>query len=102
MNRGSRFAAIRIATGSQRFQIARFELQGQNPFESLFGGFAIFAFKIVFTSRESMRLRIRIVRSMIRIVRFETSKPEDVNSENSWFPPPGEKLRKSFVQNIFV
>ena len=27
--------AIRIATGSQRFQIARFESQGQNPLESL-------------------------------------------------------------------
>ena len=35
VNRASRFAAIRVATGSQRFQIARFELQGQSPFESL-------------------------------------------------------------------
>ena len=32
---GSRFAAIRIATGAQRFQIARFASQGQKPFESL-------------------------------------------------------------------
>ena len=31
----SRSAAIRIATGSQRFQIARFESQGRKPFESL-------------------------------------------------------------------
>ena len=35
LNRGSRFAAIRIAVGSQRFQIARFESQGQKPFELL-------------------------------------------------------------------
>ena len=32
----SRFAAIRIATGSQRFQFAQFESQGQKPFTSLF------------------------------------------------------------------
>ena len=31
----SRFAVIRITTGSQRFQIVCFESQGQNPFESL-------------------------------------------------------------------
>ena len=36
LNRGLRCAAIRIATGAQRFQIARFELQGQKPFESTF------------------------------------------------------------------
>ena len=35
LNRGSRFATIRIATGSQRTQIARFESQGQTKFESL-------------------------------------------------------------------
>ena len=35
LNRVSRFAAIRIATRSHRFQIARFELHGQEPFESL-------------------------------------------------------------------
>ena len=35
LNRRLRFAAIRIATGSQRFQIARFETQGQKLFESL-------------------------------------------------------------------
>ena len=34
-NRRSRFATIRIAIGSQRFEIARFEPQPQNPFESL-------------------------------------------------------------------
>ena len=35
LNCGSRFASIRIATCSQRFQIARFESQGQKPLESL-------------------------------------------------------------------
>ena len=34
LNRGLRFVAIRIATGLQRFQIARFESHGQKPFES--------------------------------------------------------------------
>ena len=35
LNRGSQVAAIRIATGLQRFHIARSESQGQKPFESL-------------------------------------------------------------------
>ena len=35
LNCGARFAAIRIATSSQRFQIVRFESQGQELFESL-------------------------------------------------------------------
>ena len=35
LNRGSRFAAVRTATGPQRFQIARFESQGQKLFGSL-------------------------------------------------------------------
>ena len=34
-NRRSRFAAIRIAIGPQRFRISRFELQGRKPLESL-------------------------------------------------------------------
>ena len=34
-SRSSRFATIRIATGSQRFRIARFKSQGQKAFESL-------------------------------------------------------------------
>ena len=34
-NRGSRFAAIQIAIGSQRFKIARCKSQPQNPCESL-------------------------------------------------------------------
>ena len=45
LNRSSRFAAIRIATGSQRFQIARFESQGQKPFESLFNVFPFCPFR---------------------------------------------------------
>ena len=35
LNRSSLFAANQIATGSHRFQIARFESQGQKPLESL-------------------------------------------------------------------
>ena len=34
-NRRSQFATIRIAIGAQRFKIAPFEPQPQNPFESL-------------------------------------------------------------------
>ena len=45
LNRGLQFAAIRIASRSQRFQIARFEPQGQKPFESLLGLYFVFAFK---------------------------------------------------------
>ena len=47
LNRGSRLAAIRIATDSQRFHIARFQSQGQKPFESrLWGSTLFFAFTI--------------------------------------------------------
>ena len=54
LNRGLRFAAIRTATGSQRFQITRFESQGQKTFESLLMLY-FFAFKIDFKSRDSIR-----------------------------------------------
>ena len=49
-NRRSRFAIIRIATGSQRFKIARFESQGQQPFESLLRLYYVFTFQIGFKS----------------------------------------------------
>ena len=69
-NRGSRFPAILIATGSQRAQFAQFESQGQKPFESLT---TFFTLKTGFKSRDSIHLQFRIARSVIRIMRFETS-----------------------------
>ena len=56
------------ATGSQRFQITRFESQGQKPFESLLRLYFFFAFKISFKSRDSIRYRSRIARSVLQIV----------------------------------
>ena len=56
LNRGSRFATIRMATSSQRFQIARFESQGQKPFESLLRLlYYFFTFRIGFKSHDSIR-----------------------------------------------
>ena len=51
-NRHSRFAAIQIAIGSQRFQIAQFEPQGQKPFETLLRLYYFFTFQTGFKSRD--------------------------------------------------
>ena len=85
LNRSSRFAAIRIATGLQHFQIGRFESQGHKPFESLFRLRFSFTFKIGFTSRASIRKRFRIARSVIWIARFETSKGRSPESLFCYF-----------------
>ena len=50
LNRGLWFAAIQVATGPQRFQIAPFELQGKKPLESLLRLYS-FNFKIGFKSQ---------------------------------------------------
>ena len=54
-DRSSHFAAIRIANGSQRFQIAWFESQGQKPFESLLRLYLLFMFKMGLKSCSSSR-----------------------------------------------
>ena len=78
LNRSSRFATIRIATGLQRFQIARFESQGQKHFESLLMlYYFFFTFKIGFALRDSIRWRFRIARSVIRIANRIPYKSED-------------------------
>ena len=56
-NRRSQFATIRIAIGSQRFKIARFESQPQNPFDSLWCLYYFFHMTLFrfFKSRDSIR-----------------------------------------------
>ena len=56
LNRGSRFAAIRIATNSQRFQITRFESQGEKPCKSLLRLYCFVTFKIRFKSRDTLAI----------------------------------------------
>ena len=56
-----------------RFQLARFESQGQKPLESLLRLYYFLTFEIGLKSHDSIRWRFRIA-TVIRIARFGTSK----------------------------
>ena len=88
LNCGSLFAMTRTATGSQQFQIARFESQGQKPFESL------------------LRLYLEPLRGKSASEKVTERTSENIwkNSENLWKPlktsenPPSQRPSQRLSQ----
>ena len=97
LNRGSRFATIRIARGSQRFQITWFESQGRKPLESLLRLYYSFTVKIGFTSLaiqfasvETFFARTALSQRNIQILAKNCAKLVHAHSRN---PPPQYSAR---------